>query len=163
MNGARTECDSPHYHMICGDEDDMTDMIFSKWQNIKLTFVTYYFNHIKPESIFCRIMLKKKVRVKKKPGVNQKKTEIFVFFFRLASPGAPKGKRAGSYAINVTSLCTTNWDGLTYEEGILTSTKPKKKKRPLKPVAGCLGSRGLTTGLARAELAREEALELELR
>lgn len=30
-------------------------------------------------------------------------------------------------------------------------------------VAGCLGSEGLTTGLARAELALEEALELELR
>lgn len=162
MNGARTECDSPHYHMICGDEDDMTDMIFSKWQNIKLTFVTYYFNQIKPESIFCRIICWKKENKKSLEWLKRRLRYLY-FFFRLASPGAPKGKRAGSSAINVTSPCTTNWDGLTYEESILTSTKPKKKKRPLKPVAGCLGSRGLTTGLARAELAREEALELELR
>lgn len=39
----------------------------------------------------------------------------------------------------------------------------EKKERPLKPRAGCLGSKELTTGLARAELAREEALELERR
>lgn len=88
------ECHSPHYHMICGDEDDMTDMIFSNNLLFQSNQAWKYF-------LQNNLLKKKKTKKAWRESKEDWGISIILDFALHVSPGAPKGKRAGSYAINV--------------------------------------------------------------